>query len=101
MEVVLFATMAILAPLILFGIVAFLAHKQKQRVLAARADAALQAMLQAGEFLDVLAVNASLPEDLRRRAEALSRDYPKGDQLRIFAETLLTQLKRGTRQSSA
>lgn len=98
MEVVLFAAMVVVAPLILFVIVAFLAHRQNQRVLAAQADRALQAMLQAGDFLEGLGQQASLPEEVRGRAEDLARDYPKGDQLRIFAKSLLAGLRRAPRR---
>lgn len=95
MEVVFFAAMLVLAPLILLVAVAFLVHRQNQRVLAAQADRALQAMLQAGDFLEGLGQQSSLPEQVRGRAADLARDYPKGDQLHVFAKRLLADLRRG------
>ncbi|MGY0635132.1 BPSL0761 family protein [Luteimonas sp. A478] len=99
-ELALLAAMIIFAPLTLTVIVWFLVHRQNQRVLADRADRSLQAMLHAGSFLSALAEDASVPEVQRRRAQNLARDYPSGDQLRVFAESLLDDLRRGTRQPS-
>lgn len=95
-EIVLFAAMIVLAPLTLAVIVWLLVQRQNQRVLADRADRSLQAMLHAGDFLRALAQDASVPEEQRRRAQDLARDHPSGDQLRVFAERLLDDLRRAT-----
>lgn len=97
-QVLLFAAMCVLAPVTILVIVRMLVDRQNQRVLASRADRSLQAMLHAGDFLGELARDASVSEDLRRRAESLARDYPNGDQLRIFAERLLGDLRRSAPQ---
>lgn len=94
------AAMIVLAPLTLTVTVWFLVQRQNQRVLADRADRSLQAMLHAGDFLSALAQDVSVPEKQRRRAQDLARDYPSGDQLRVFAERLLDDLRRATRKPS-
>lgn len=99
-ELALVAATMVLAPLALAAALAFLVHRQNQRVLADQADAALQAMLQTGGFLDMLARDPALPEDQRRRAQDLARDYPSGPQLQVFAEALLTDLRRASSQPS-
>ena len=99
-EVFLLAAMIALAPLTLAVIVWCLVQLQNQRVLADRADRSLQALLHAGNFLSALAQDASVPEEQRRRAQDLARDYPSGDQLRVFAERLLDDLRRATRRPS-
>ncbi|MGY0635123.1 hypothetical protein [Luteimonas sp. A478] len=92
--------MFVLAPLTLTVIVAFLVHSQNQRVLAWQADKALQAMQQAGDVLDGMAQEVALPENQHRRAKVLAREYPRGHQLRVFAESLLADLRRANRHSS-
>lgn len=98
MELAFLAAMIVLAPLTLTVIVWFLVQRQNQRVLARRADRSLQAMLRAGGFLSALAQDVSVPEEQRRLAQDLARDYPSGDQLRVFAERLLDDLRRAPRQ---
>lgn len=97
-ELALVAATLVMAPLLLAAVVAFLVHRQNQRVLADQADTALQAILQAGDFLDMLARDPSLPEAQRRRAQDLARDYPSGPQLKVFADGLLTDLRRTSSQ---
>lgn len=96
-EVMLLAITMVLAPLLLLLVVALFAHRQNQRVVAMRSDRALQAMLDASSFLEGLAQDASVPEALRRRAETLAQDYPRGDQLRVFANRFLGDLRRVSR----
>lgn len=97
-EVLLFASMCVLAPLTLSAIVWILVWRQNQRVLADRADRRLQAMLHTSGFLSDLARDDSVPEAHRSRAASLARNYPSGDQLRVFAERLLDDLRRSTKQ---
>lgn len=99
-ELALVAATVALAPLALAAVVAIAVHRQNQRVLADRADTALQAMLEAGDFLDIVARDPGLSDDHRRRAHDLARNYPSGPQLEVFAEALLTDLRRASRQSS-
>jgi len=99
-ELALVAATVALAPLALAAVVAIAVHRQNQRVLADRADTALQAMLQAGDFLDSLARDPALSEDHRRRAHDLARNYPRGPRLKAFADALLTDLRRASGQST-
>lgn len=99
-DVMFFAAMVILAPLTLSVFVWLLVQRQNRRVLADRADRGLQAMLDAGSFLSALAKDASVPEAQRRRAESLARDYPSGDQLRVFAERLMDEFRHSNRQQA-
>lgn len=100
-NVLLFTVLCVLAPLTLLLIVWILVQQQNQRVLADRADRSLQAMLHAGGFLTELARDAAVPEEHRKRAANLARDYPSGDQLTVFAERLLDDLRQSTRQLSS
>lgn len=96
-ELALFTAAMVLAPLALAAVVAFLVRRQNQRVLAQHADKGLQAMLHAGAFLESLARDPTLPADKRSRAQQLARDYPSGVQLQVFAESLLSDLRRASR----
>lgn len=99
-DALLWAAMMVAAPAVLTLIVVLLVYRQNGRVLANQADQRLQAMLRTRDFLDALAQDASMPEGQRRRAQALARDYPSGDQLRVFAEHLADNLRRVTREPS-
>lgn len=66
--------------------------RQNQQLLKDRADTRLQAMLKAGDLLQQFADDPSLPEPQREAASRLAQDYPKGDQLRVFAQYLGDQL---------
>lgn len=69
-----------------------LVDRQNRQVLRDRADTRLQAILQAGGFLQRLADDPSIPEPQREAARRLAQDYPEADQLRVFARRLLEQL---------
>lgn len=69
-----------------------LVGRQNQQFLKDRADIRLQAMLKAGALLQQSADDPSLPEPQREAARRLAQDYPKGDQLRVFARHLADQL---------
>lgn len=99
-DALLWAAMMVAAPAVLTLIVVLLVYRQNGRVLANQADQRLQAMLRTRDFLDALAQDASMPEAQRRRAQVLAHDYPRGDQLRVFAEHLADNLRRVTREPS-
>lgn len=74
-------------------IVTVWATLQNRRVLAWRADERLLAMLEAGEFLEELANDETVPESRRARAKELAGSYPQGDQLAVHAEALTRDLR--------
>lgn len=98
-NVVLVAVVLVNTEALLALFVAFWVHRQNQRVLANRADEKLQARLQGRGFLRVLAQDVTVPEIHRRRAQALARDYPSGDQLHVFVERLADDLRGATGRS--
>lgn len=100
LDIVIVATAAVAAPSLLTVIVMMLVHRQNRRVLAQHADRRLQAMLRAGDFLDELAKDQSVPLAQRSRAKELGRHYPEGDQLRVFARALLRDLRSSARLAS-
>lgn len=78
----------------LAGTVMYLVHRQNRGFLARHADRRLQSMLHAGDFLRKLSKDQSVPPEVRAQAEAMAEHYPTGDQLRVFAESLLDDLDR-------
>lgn len=99
-DILIVAAVAVAAPVLLTVRVTILVRRQNRRVLAQQEKSRLQAMLQAGDFLDELAKDQSVPLARRSRAEELGRHYPAGDQLRVFAEALLRDLEQPSRQPS-
>lgn len=99
-ELLIFATLLVLAPTILAIVVALLARQQNRRVLADRLDTRLHAILEAGSFLERLAGDESVPDDLRRRAQHLVSHYPQGDQLSVLATRLAADLQCRTGRSA-
>lgn len=97
-QVILLAVFIIAGTGLLAGTVMYLVHRQNQRFLARQADRRLQSMLQAGDFLRKLSKDHTVPQELRARAGTLGEHYPTGDQLRVFAESLLDDLDHATRR---
>ncbi len=94
-DVVLLAALIIGGTVFLWLMLKILVDRQNRQTLSDRADARLQAMLLAGELLQELAEDPSVPEPQRRRAARVAQDYPESDQLRGFADYLAAQLNRG------
>lgn len=97
-QVLLFSAVMVAGTGSLAGAVIYLVHRQNQRFLARKADRRLQSMLQAGDFLRKLSKDHSVPQELRAQAGTMAEHYPTGDQLRVFAESLLDDLDHATKR---
>lgn len=93
-EVVLLAATIIISVALTGLVLKALVERQNRRTVSDRADARLQAMLLAGDLLQELANDPSVPAPQRQKAARLADDYPQSDQLRVFANHLAAELNR-------